>query len=100
MKELPPFDGSLNRWSVFYSSYMESRILFSDVGNRNRLKKALKGKALKAVSGFLLSPSSVDGVYILEYRVRQTEQIIQMKMLIPSIKVNIETEGDQADMVI
>lgn len=120
LRELPSFDGSAIQWPSFIRTYKESKKYFSKAANRNRLEKALKGKALKAVSGLLLSPSTVDdAIDMLEYRFGQSEQIIEeavdqamnaeqpneskpetivdFAMLVLSIKANISAVGDDSD---
>lgn len=122
LRELPSFDGHPTQWCSFYRTYKESKRYFTDIANRNRLQKALKGKALSAVSGLLLSPSTIkDAVNMLKFRFGQTEHIIQdainqaisaeqpnenrpesivdYAMLVLSIKANIEAVGDKSELV-
>lgn len=121
-RDLPCFDGSAIQWPTFVRSYKDSQKFFSNVGNRNRLQKALKGKALKAVSGLLLSPSTInEAVKVLEFRFGKSEQIIQeaidqalsaeqpnekkpdtivdYAMLVLTIKANIVSVGDESDIM-
>lgn len=119
-RELPSFDGSPMQWPSFYSSYMESKRFFSNTANRNRLHKALKGKAFKAVAGLLLSASTVnDAMAMLQFRFGQSETIINESidqamnaeqpverkpetivdyaMLVLTLNSNIKAVGEKAD---
>ncbi|XP_045501642.1 uncharacterized protein LOC123698874 [Colias croceus] len=53
--ELPTFTGSSNEWLSFKASYEETEEGFTDGENVARLRKALKGAALEAVTALLIS---------------------------------------------
>ncbi len=60
LRDLPTLDGTSTKWTSFYRSYLDSQDLFSDAANRNRLLKALKGRAMELVSGLLVTPDTID----------------------------------------
>lgn len=122
VKELPCFDGSVTQWPSFYRAYKDSKGLFSDSANRNRLSKALTGKAKKAVEGLLVSPKTIkEAINMLKFRFGQSEQIIQgaidqamaaenpcekkpesivdYAMLVLSLNANIEAVGDESEKI-
>lgn len=122
VKELPCFDGCVTQWPSFYRAYKESKGLFSDSANRNRLSKALTGRAKKAVEGLLLSPKTIrEAINMLKFRFGQSEQIIQgaidqamaaespcekkpesivdYAMLVLSLSANIGAVGDKSEQI-
>lgn len=55
MVELPIFDGCSGEWLAFRTVYEDTALLFSDVQNMARLRKALKGAARESVRSILYS---------------------------------------------
>lgn len=64
VKGLPPFDGSPDKWSLFFSSYNRSTNIcgFSNAENLERLTSSLKGSALDAVRNCLTLEDNVPRV--------------------------------------
>lgn len=64
LRDLPSFNGSPEEWPVFVADYRQSTELHKvhNVDNRNRLQKALKGKALDAVRSLLIHPDNVERI--------------------------------------
>lgn len=63
-RDLPTFSGRPEEWAIFISSYENTTTScgFTNTENLIRLQRALKGKALDAVSFRLLLPASVPSV--------------------------------------
>lgn len=61
---LPEFDGDPTMWPIFYEMFESStkQGKFTDLDNLRRLRKCLKGEALKRVKGKLISPKCVNDV--------------------------------------
>ncbi|XP_073946597.1 uncharacterized protein [Choristoneura fumiferana] len=60
--DLPPFSGLSNEWLQFQAAYTESAASFTANENVARIRKALKGVALEAVSALLISQPRPDDV--------------------------------------
>ncbi|XP_065093953.1 uncharacterized protein LOC135714509 [Ochlerotatus camptorhynchus] len=79
-KDLPEFDGTLEDWPLFYSTFNSSTQMcgFTNEENMLRLRKCLKGKALEAVRCELLHPSNVaDVVSTLKMLFGRSDAIVQ-----------------------
>lgn len=63
--ELPDFNGDFRMWPQFKMTYLETarKGKFSNLENLNRIRKHLKGDALKSVQGLMLNPDNVDKVF-------------------------------------
>uniref|UniRef100_A0A4Y0BFI9 Integrase zinc-binding domain-containing protein n=1 Tax=Anopheles funestus TaxID=62324 RepID=A0A4Y0BFI9_ANOFN len=63
--ELPDFNGDFRMWPQFKMTYLETarKGKFSKLENLNRIRKHLKGDALKSVQGLMLNPDNVDKVF-------------------------------------
>lgn len=79
-KDLPEFDGTLEDWPLFYSTFNSSTQMcgFTKEENMLRLRKCLKGKALEAVRCELLHPSNVvDVLSTLKMLFGRSDAIVQ-----------------------
>ncbi|OXA48116.1 hypothetical protein Fcan01_17420 [Folsomia candida] len=79
-RDLPYFGGRAEDWPAFIASYNRTTDAceFNDAENLERLRKCLKGEALKSVECLLVSPKSLPEVIeVLEQRFGQKEHIIR-----------------------
>lgn len=78
-KDLPLFNGKPEEWPAFISDFKRTTELckFTDAENLSRLRKCLKGEALKSVQCLMVSPESLPKVMeALERRFGQVNHII------------------------
>jgi hypothetical protein len=75
--DLPEFDGTPKLWPKFRDRFWKTREKFSESANLDRLEKALKGDANKAVAELLFDPAHVDAIMVeLESTFGQPERVI------------------------
>jgi hypothetical protein len=63
-RDLPTFSGLAEEWPVFIAEFRQSTETYyvSNMENRNRIQRALKGKALEAVRALLIHHDNVEQV--------------------------------------
>lgn len=79
-KDLPTFSGDVREWFSFFNQLKTTTELLglSDEENICRLRKCLKGDALRAVQGLLIANTSLDKIIeILKNRFGRPELIVR-----------------------